>query len=197
MLVRLVAAFERYLRLLIRDAIEEWSKKATNFERLPSGLASRNLVLSGRVISNSDLPREHIKVDLTDIVDNLLTCRRGSTVFKLNSLAFMTQVTGVTPEIIRNALKLVQVENWIDAVGDDAPLKTHLDCKRTADATKKIETKLKDLSRWRNNWAHGGDDEIALTCDDLLQSLRFLKLFGSALDRTVFKRIQAADLTRS
>jgi hypothetical protein len=192
MLVRLVASFERFVRLLIRDAIDAWVQKAKTFDQLPDGLGGRNLVLSGRVIANSDSPREHLDIDLENIVDSLVTCRTGSTTFRLNSLAFMLQVTGVTPEIIENGLKLARITNWWDVVGADRPLQRNLNCTRTSDATKKAAARLKELSRWRNNWAHGGDEEVSLTAPELLEAADFLSLFSNALDVTVAKRIREA-----
>lgn len=191
MLVRLVASFERYLRYLIRDTVEDWAKKANTFEALPDGLGGRNLVLSGKAIAYSDSPREHLSIDLVELVDNLATCRQGSKAFKLNSFAFMTQITGVTPEIIEKALGLVQVTHWWSGVGADKALQTQLTCTRTPDTTKKAIERLKELSRWRNNWAHGGDDEVTLTGVEVMDALEFLSAFSKALDTAVAKQVKA------
>lgn len=182
------------MRFLIRDTIEAWNSRAKTFDQLPEGLSGRNLVLSGRVIANSDSPREHVNIDLVELVERLATCRSGATNFKLNASAFMVQVVGVTPEIIENGLKLARITNWWDAVAADKDLQRQLNCTRTSDATKKAEARLKELSRWRNNWAHGGDDEVSLTLAEVKEAVEFVSLFCRALDRVVAKQVAAKQL---
>jgi hypothetical protein len=191
MLVRLVASFERFLRLLVRETVEEWAKRASRFDELPEGLAERHLVLSGRVLAASDSPREHFDLDLVLIVDNLATCRGAATTYTLNSSVFMALVTGTTPDVIDSSLKAARITNWWNAVGADKTLQTQLNVTRTSDATKMAATRLKELSRWRNNWAHGGDDEISLTVAEVRSAAEFLSAFGKALDSAVSKQIQS------
>jgi hypothetical protein len=162
--------------------------------RHPEGLGGRNLVLSGRVIANSDSPREHVNIDLDKLVESLATCRSGATKFRLNASAFMIQVVGVTPEVIENGLKLTRITNWWDAVAADKDLQRQLNCARTSDATKKAEARLKELSRWRNSWAHGGDDEVSLTLAELKDAVEFVALFSRALDHVVAKKVAAKKL---
>ncbi len=83
MLVRLVAAFERFLRSLMRDIVEAWVQKAQTFDRLPPGLGERNLVLRNGALANSDSPRDHLNIDLLEVIDNLATCRGETKDFKL------------------------------------------------------------------------------------------------------------------
>ena len=52
--------------------------------------------------------------------------------------------------------------------------------------------RLKKLSRWRNNWAHGGDEEVSLTFRELREQLEFLAVFGKVLDATVSSKISAS-----
>jgi len=106
----------------------------------------------------------------------------------------MFQVVGVSPEVIESGLKLVRITNWWHAVASDKDLQRHLHCTRTSDAVKKAEAKLKELSRWRNNWAHGGDDEVSLTITELMEAVEFVGLFSKALDRAVTKQIQTRQL---
>lgn len=194
MLVRLVASFERYLRKLMMETVESWAKKANGFDHLPEGLADRNLVLSGRFIASSDSPRDHLSIDLVALIDNLVTCRKGSTTFKLNSSVFMDLIYGVTPEVIEKSLGTIQILNWMNKVGADRALQSHLGLARVPDATKEIKVRLKKLSRWRNNWAHGGEDEISLTFREVREEGDFLLAFSKALDSAVAKHIQAARL---
>jgi hypothetical protein len=194
MLIRLVASFERYLRLLMRDAVEGWSKRAKTFDQLPDGLGGRNLVLSGRLIGNSDSPRDHLSLDLFTLVDNLPTCRNGSATYKLNPIVFMDLINGITSEVIERALKAIRINNWQNMVGADKNLQVQLACNRTSDATKQMGARLKELSRWRNNWAHGGDNEVSLTSTEVRGALQFLSAFSKALDLTVTKQINSSKI---
>jgi RiboL-PSP-HEPN len=194
MLVRLIASFERYLRMLMQETVESWAKKAGHFDNLPEGLADRNLVMSGRFIGNSDSPRDYMALDMDALVDNLVTCRAGKAEFKLNSGVFMDLIYGVTSEVIEKSLRTVRINNWINVVGADRTLQTILDVDRVPDATKAVTTRLKKLSRWRNNWAHGGDDEVSLTFTEVNEELEFVVAFSSALDSAVTKQIQTARL---
>jgi hypothetical protein len=192
MLVRLLASFERFLRLLVRETVEEWAKRASRFDQLPEGLAERHVVLSGRILASSDSPREHLDLDLMSIIDNLATCRGSSTSYALNSSVFMALVTGTTPDVIESSLKSARITSWWNAVGADEAVQTQLNVTRTSDATKIAAKRLKELSRWRNNWAHGGDDEVSLTAAEVRSALEFLSAFGKALDNAVSKQIQSS-----
>ena len=191
MLIRLVASFERYLRLLMRDAVEGWAKRAKTFDQLPDGLGDRNLVLSGRVIGNSDSPRDYFNVDLVALVDNLITCRNGTTTFRLNPIVFMDLINGITHDIIEKGLKAIKIHNWQNAIGADKALQAQLNCIRTCDATKQMVARLKELSRWRNNWAHGGDNEPSLRSTEIRSAVDFLSAFSNALDLIVMKQINS------
>jgi hypothetical protein len=192
LLVRLAAAFERYLRMLMREAVESWEKRASSFDDLPDGLGERNLILSGRVIGSSDSPRDHITINLQSIIDNLATCRAGSTSFRLNSAVFMEIIYGVTSDVIEKSLHAVRIKNWPNAVGADRGLQQRLGQTRVPDTTKEMNARLKRLSRRRNNWAHGGDDEVSLTFPELRDELEFVLALGRAIDSVATKQFGAA-----
>ncbi len=193
-LVRLIASFERYLRMLMQETVDSWAKKAQYFDNLPEGLAERNLVLSGRFIGNSDSPRDYMTLDINTLVDNLVTCRKGRSEFRLNSGVFMDLIYGVTSEVIEKSLNTTRINNWMNVVGADRPLQARLGVDRVSDATKAVTARLKKLSRWRNNWAHGGDDEVSLTIREVNEELEFVLAFSKALDSAITKLIQRARL---
>jgi len=194
MLVRLVASFERYSRKLMQEVVDAWAKRAKKFERLPKGLIERNLILTGRVLGNCDPPRDYLNLNSASLVDNLAQCRPGQDEFRLNSEVFMGLIKGVTLDTLDKGLEIAQIQNWLNAVGADRALQTRLEKRRVPDTTKAIEARLKKLSRWRNNWAHGGDEMVSLSIADTLDELEFLKDFCTALDAAVMKQIAAAKL---
>ncbi len=195
LLVRLIGSFERFLRMTLRDAIEAWSKKAKSFTELPEGLAERNLVLTARLLSSVDTPRDHLKIDVISLIDNLVTCRDGGGSYKLNPSAFMDLISGITPEVVEKGLKAVRVPQWDNAVAADGKLQSILGQTRTVDTAKEMMLRLKKLSRWRNNWAHGGDEEVSLTFRELSEQLEFLITFAKAMDAVVDSKIQSARLS--
>jgi hypothetical protein len=192
LLVRLIGSFERFLRMTLRDAIDAWSKKAKTFAELPDGLGDRNLVLTARLLSSVDTPRDHLKIDVISLIDNLVTCRDGGASYQLNSSAFMDLISGITAEVVEKGLKAVRIPQWDKAVAADGKLQAILGQTRTVDTAKEMTLRLKKLSRWRNNWAHGGDEEVSLTFRELREQLEFLIAFATAMEAMVDSKIKSA-----
>ena len=121
-LVRAIAALERYIRQLVEDAVNTAATNAKTYERLSETISQRNMVLTGRVLASSDTPRDHLSFDYEQLIENLASCRAGRTEFRLNGSAFAAVVTNASPTVVERALKSVDIENWLDAVGRDATL---------------------------------------------------------------------------
>jgi hypothetical protein len=190
LLVRLIAALERYLRMLVIYAVDHHVKHFKKFDDLPQKLNSQNQLLTARmIISTNDSPRDHIVVNTDSLIENLASCKRGNTAFQLNSIAFSVAVTGVTPSIIEKALANVRVEQWWDHVGTSVKLAKLLGTKGTRDTGTRAQDRLKELSRWRNNLAHGGDEQIALTDAGLTEAIDFVSAFCEALDGAVTSQL--------
>jgi hypothetical protein len=194
LVVRLSAIIERYLRALIEECVSAWAIKAGSSERVPATLANRNIVLTGRLLASSDQPRDHLKLDVPTLIKNLASCSGSRRDFVLNREAFSTLIIGITPETVEASLKAVKVGDCWDAICADPDLKRSLQKTRTVDAAKATKLRLKELSRWRNNWAHGGDEEISLTDQELLDACDFATYFVKALDTVVTTRIRMAQL---
>jgi hypothetical protein len=190
LLIRLLAAFERYLRMLIIQAVERQAAEVRTFDDLPKTLSNRNVVLTGRLLAAIDAPREHLTVDTDLLVANLASCRRGSGAFHLNAQAFSATVTGVGPTAIEKALENLDVKDWWDGVGGNATLADLLGTKGARATGDRAREKLKGLWRWRNNLAHGGDEEIAVSESDLRGAIDFVACFSSALDTVVKRKLK-------
>src|SRR5581483_4734252 len=108
-LVRLMAVFERYLRLLIVESVEHRTAAAKRFDDLPQKLVNRNLILTGRILANLENPRDYLTFNIDGLIVNLATCKQGNASFKLNPQAFSTTVTGVNPTAIDKALESIEV----------------------------------------------------------------------------------------
>ena len=184
LLVRLLAAFERFIRRRIAERVVAQASGAKKYDDLPEQLRKRHLVLSGRALGMLDYVPDHLSVDPEALLDGLATCRAGATTFSLNSRAFEIAVSGPTPEGVTKALESVGVEGWTDKVGALPSVAAAVETKATKvrETAKKVEERLRQLSRWRNNLAHAGDAEITVDEDLLRKQLTFLRALGEAID---------------
>lgn len=191
LLVRLLAAFERYLRMLIVQSVEQRASGASTYDEISQTLGERNIILTGRVLAAVDAPRDHLTLDIEALISNLASCKRGSASFRLNSQAFSATVTGASPPVLEKALQYVEVPGCWDGVGASAALANLLQTKGARATGEAARERLKELWRWRNHLAHGGDEEIALTERQLREAVDFIQFFGAALDGVVQKRLSA------
>ena len=191
LLVRLLAAFERYLRMLIIQSVEQRVSGVRTYDELPAKLSNRNLVLTGRVLAAIDAPRDHLTLDIDSLVANLASCKRGSDSFRLNAQAFSATITGASPAVIEKALQNVDVTGCWDGVGANTSLAKLLETKGARATGNRACERLKELWRWRNHLAHGGDEEIALSELQLSEAIDFVALFSAVLDSTVKKQLKS------
>lgn len=136
-----------------------------------------------------EAPRDHLTVDIESLISNLASCKRGSGSFRLNAQAFSATITGASPSIIEKALGNVDISDWWDAVGGNAALARLLQTRGARATGDRAHERLKELWRWRNHLAHGGDEEVALTESQLREAIDFVDCFSAALDATVKKRL--------
>ncbi len=188
--IALMASFERYVRMLVIQTVEKQAAVAKTYDEIPATLANRNLVLTGRVLANVDAPRDHITLNVESLISNLASCKSGNAAFRLNARAFSTTVTGVNPAVVEEALKAVGVTEWWDGVGGSAELAGLLGTRKPRETGLRARERLKELCRWRNHLAHGGDEEIALSETQLREAIDFVVSFSDALNKTVQKHLQ-------
>ena len=191
LLIRLMALFERYLRLLIIEGVEYRTSSAKTFDEIPSKLANRNLVLTGRILANIENPRDYLTFNMNSMIVNLASCKAGSTSFSLNSQAFSAAVMGVNPSAIEKALESIDVAECWDPIGGDTKLEKLLGTKGARATGSQAADRLKELSRWRNHLAHGGD-EIVISETQLRDAIDFVSAFSSSLDSAVKKHLKTA-----
>jgi len=189
LLVRLLAAFERFVRMLVVRSLEERVSVFKKFEEVPEGLANRNLILTGRVLASIGAPREHLVIDIEALIANLASCKKGSQSFKFNTEAFSATVTGASPAVIDKAFENLDVTDCWDGVGGDAALAKLLGTRGARATGERTKDRLKELWRWRNQLAHAGDEEIALTEQQLQDAISFIVCFSTALSNVVKTRL--------
>ena len=190
LLIALMASFERYVRMLVIQIVEKQAAVAKTYDEVPLLLATKNLVLTGRVLANVEAPRDHITLNVEALISDLASCKAGNPSFRLNARAFSTTVTGVSPAVVEEALKAVGVTEWWDEVGGSKMLAELLGTKKPRETGLRARERLKELCRWRNQLAHGGDEEIALSETQLGEAVDFVVSFSDALNKTVHKHLQ-------
>jgi hypothetical protein len=190
LLVRLMAVLERYVRLLVVEGVEHHTSAVKTFDELPQKLANRNLILTGRILASLDSPRDYLSFNVEELIVNLASCKAGSDSFRLNPHAFSASLIGISPAAIDKALESIEVGECWDAIGGDAKLEAMLGTKGARATGSQSANRLKELSRWRNHLAHGGD-EIAITEAQLRDAIDFVWAFTTSLDTVVKKHLKA------
>jgi hypothetical protein len=189
LLVRLMAGFERYLRSLIVEGVAYRTSAAKTFDDLSKKLVNRNLILTGRILANLENSRDYLSFSTEALIVNLAGCKAGSNSFKLNSEAFSASVIGINPAAIDKALETIEVIECWDTIGGDPKLEKLLGTKGARATGSQSADRLKELSRWRNHLAHGGD-EITITESQLRDAIDFVWAFTTSLDAAVKKHLK-------
>ena len=189
LLVRLLAAFERYVRTLIVWTVDRRNDVAGKYEDLSPKLANRNRILTGRVLASAELP-DHLVFDIPALIENLATCKTGGAgPFRLNSTVFSAGIAGCSPKHLDTALEHVDIDDCWDSVGKDAKLSTILGTKGARPTGTGAKDKLKELSRLRNHLAHGGDGTPLISENELRDAIAFIGAFSKALEDIVVANV--------
>lgn len=183
LLVRLMAGFERFLRALVARVVTQKAAAAKSYDDIAETLGMRNLVLTGRLLGTLDDPRDHLMIDPQALVENLVSCKKGNRSFKLNTQAFSATVTGVTPKQIDNALKTMEKENLWDLIGADPQVRSTLGTPRSRETGNLAKERLKELSRLRNEIAHAGDRQPAISEARLSDAINLVYAIAGALQQ--------------
>lgn len=191
LLVRLLGAVERYFRRLIDHCIDQLASSVDDYAKLPQPLCNQNIKLTGRALAAIDEPRDHIALDTQTLIDNLASCKPGKREFRLNAQAFSAAVTGASPANLERALSLLNVKDWWDGIGRHGPLMNALGTKGTRATGDRARERLRELWKWRNHVAHGGDEQPALSEVQLREALTFLRAFTSGLDAHVVRQLKS------
>ncbi len=189
LLVRLLAAFERYVRTLIVWTVEHRNGAASAYEDLAQTLTLRNRMLTGKVLASAELP-DHLVFDVPALIENLATCKTGGA-FRLNASVFGFGIAGFSPKHLDMALEHVDISDCWDGLGKNPQLVRILGTKGARATGIGVKDKLKELSRLRNHLAHGGDGAPHISETDLRDSITFIAAFSAALEDLVVANVTA------
>jgi hypothetical protein len=184
-LVRLLASLERYMRNTIAQIVDQRAANAADYDTLDGALGHRNRVLTGRLLSALDAPRDYLNVNVEELIQNLASCTHGPGTFKLNAVAFSSALGGVSPSSLEKAFENLAISEWWDRVGADRKIAELLGTKGPRATGDRAKERLKELARWRNQIAHGGDGEIVISESEIADAIDFVSAFSTAFDMVV------------
>lgn len=191
LLVRLFAAFERYLRTLIVWTVDQHNSVAGKYDDISPTMAQRNRLLTGRVLALAEFP-DHLMFDIPVLIENLATCKSGGAgSFRLNSIVFGSGIAGFSPKNLDTALESIDIDNYWDALGKDTKLTAILGTKGARQTGTEAKDKLKEFSRLRNHLAHGGDGIPAISETQLRDAITFIGAFSKALEDLVVATVKS------
>jgi hypothetical protein len=185
LLVRLLAAVERLLRSLVGEAIYRKTAAAKTYDDLSDGLKQRNIVLSGRLLASLDSPKDYLTPDYEDLINNLASCKKGQCAFKLNAQAFGATIESVSTASIDKAFDHMDITQGWDRLGADPQAAALLGTKGARSTGTQLKQKLRELARWRNHLAHGGDGSLMITDAQLQEAIDIVSAFGRTLNGIV------------
>jgi len=190
LLVRALAAFERFARQLVEDAVGRTGARAGSYDDLVQRVRDRNTVLTGRLLASLDEPRDYLVIDARLLAENLASCAPGSSSFRLNAAAFAAVVVSGSPPVLERALKNLDIENWWDALGGPASLQRLLGTTGPRATGLAACDRLEQLWRWRNLTVHAGDAETVVTESNLRDAIHFVRTLAAALGQVVIARLR-------
>jgi len=190
LLLRALAAFERFARQFVDDTVGRVVAHAGSFDSLAQRVRDRNIVLTGRLLASLEEPREHLVIDPGLLAKNLSSCVTGNRSFQLNAAAFAAVVVSGSPTVIERALRNLDIENWWDAVGNVASLQQLLGTAGPRATGTAAAERLKELWRSRNLIAHAGDGETVVTESDVRDAIRFVRTLAIALEQAISARLR-------
>ena len=101
LLVRAVASFEHFARVLVEEAARHTAASGKSYAELGEHVNVRHTVLTGRLLSALEELPEYQTIDVEQIVNNLASCISGRSGFRLNTSAFSAVVTSPKPGVIQ------------------------------------------------------------------------------------------------
>jgi hypothetical protein len=190
LLVRVVAAFERFARILVSDAAVRMAASSKTYAEMTEHVRNRHAVLTGRLLSTLEEPFDYQTVDVRQLVQNLASCVSDSQPFRLNGSAFAAVISSGKPGIIQRALENLDIAEWWDDVSKSENLHRVLGTRNVRETTKATIKRLDELCKTRNRIAHGGDGDVMITEAELRQEILFVRALAEALSREVSRRLR-------
>ena len=180
--VRSIAAFERFIRKLCSEIVDAKAQAASDSGNLPTDFKFRHMILSARLLSSLDHPKDYISFNPQIVVERMARCERDSLPYELNAVSFSSSMQSPTVESIEKLLATVGLPAVFETLGRSTSLQTILSTRGTRATSSRVQERLAEVVRWRNNLAHGGDDERTITVEELDAVVALLRTLGMEID---------------
>jgi hypothetical protein len=180
------ATLEGFVRDLVKIAAKEVSATFTRYDDVPETFKIRNLILSGRTLSQVADHPDHWAIDYSKLVASLGNCVPGSQTVSIASEVFGLFVSQITPAKLQETLEWVGISiRWGD-LAKHRRLKTLLPGLNTS---KEVQEALALLIRNRNKIVHKGDGSPSISDLDLSNAIGLVDGLGAALVDQVEKDV--------
>lgn len=168
LLVRLVAAFEAFVRRIVRDSIIFINSQSVPYDQLDITFRKRNRRNAGNALRTIMDPSEHFNLDFDTLCAELGTCVPESRAARLSGEAFSMMVGNIRAESIEKALSMLAVRVDWDRIGRNGDLQRAVNSSGTRKTAKAIKDLLADAQKRRNVLAHAGLGGAELDADWLI-----------------------------
>lgn len=184
LLIGIGAAFEHFVRRIIKEGVQWINKKIDKFEKLPESLRQQNWIRSGHALVTVAEPPVEFIFDYEEISHNLSGCRKGGGALILNAEAFSINITNINQKRIDESLNRIGIKLDWDVFGGNKDLQKLFQTKGARDTRDEVQKYLKKFVVQRNRIAHSGIG-VRVVQLDLDTALAFFKAFGLQLGEAV------------
>lgn len=186
----IAAAFERFVRSLLRDTAQLVSAAGSHVKMPTQEMRKSHLQLGGRLLCSINDPPDELDVDFNSLCRDLASGLDGQGGLRLNLDAICYGLKGLTAEGLESALDRIAVRSFWDTLGAIPSIKGVFDDQRCRDVANDLKQFLKDFNRRRNQIAHGSDGDAVVSDHDLAQAFRVFRELSSALPDVIRKQLK-------
>lgn len=163
---------------------------ATKARALSLDLKKRNLILSARLLSSLDQPRDHIAFSPSVLVENLAACDKDVIPYQLNAVSFSASLQSPTVEAINKIFSSVGLKDLFERLGRSTGLQRQLRSGGVRATSIRVQERIGEIVRLRNNLAHAGDEERSVTIEEFDYLVDFFRVVAFEIDLAVKETIE-------
>ncbi|HUT59031.1 MAG TPA: hypothetical protein VNA25_14375 [Phycisphaerae bacterium] len=179
--VRLVGAFEEFMRRIVRDAVVAINDSKATFERIREGLRNRNRNCVGQALTTVFEPVDFHRLDFDRLCRELGTCVPEAEGVTLSADAFGIAVRGIAADRIESAFNLLGAKLDWDKLAESEDLKEALGTRRPRETARAAKERLQTIQSRRNGYAHTGIGGLAISAQDVRAAAAFFSGLAAAL----------------
>lgn len=177
LVIRLCAAFETFLKQLVRDSVRQLNSKRQKFNDIDPRLVLANRHFSGVVLSRVKYPDGVTVYDYDQICRDLGTCEPKGTP-TLIAESFAISVESMSKDAIEGVFDLFQQSLSWDSIAKNVAFDKLRGTQSTRAYAKSIQADIARLQKLRNRFAHSGYIGNELRQNQVSEEAEFL--FGLA-----------------